>query len=126
MLRKLACAVFVMVVAVSFVVAEEWSGRITKIDGKNITFQKTKKGKDDGEAVVLNAEGATVAKGSFDKDTKKFVKGDEVKGGLKTLAEMVTKAGEKGVGARVTTDDSNKKATQILTTGKGGKKKAAE
>jgi hypothetical protein len=132
MIRKLACAVAVMVVAVGFVMADEFTATIHKVDGNKITYQKYKKGTKkgeaptkDGEAVTVSAEGATVAKGTFNKDTKKVEKGDAIEGGVKALAEMVTKSGEKGVTARITTSDDNKKATQILVTGGGGKKKKA-
>lgn len=130
MIRKLVCAVAVMVVAVGFVMADEFTATITKVDGGKITYQKMKKTKKgepaakDGDPVVINAEGATVAKGTFNKDTKKLEKGDAIEGGVKGLAELVTKAGDKGVNARITTDADNKKVTEILVT--GGKKKAAE
>jgi hypothetical protein len=127
MIRKLACAVTVMVAAVGFVMADEYAAVVTKVDGNKITLCKTKKvGKktEKGEEMVVEAASdATVAKGTFNKDTKKVEKGDAIEGGVKGLRKLVTDAGEKGVNVRVTTDDTSKKATQILIT--GGKKKAA-
>lgn len=128
MIRKLACAVAVMVVAVGFVMADEFTATITKVDGDNITYQKFKKAKKgqpaekDGDAVKANAKGATIAKGMFNKDTKKIEKGDAI--AASALAEMVTKSGEKGVAARITTEGD--KVTQILVTGGGKKKKDAK
>lgn len=132
MIRKLVCAVAVMVVAVGFVMADEFTATITKVDGNKITYQKFKKVKKGeapekiGDAVEISAKDATVAKGTFNKDTKKVEKGDAIEGGVKGLAELVTKSGEKGVPARITTSEDGGKGTasQILVT--GGKKKAAE
>jgi hypothetical protein len=114
-----------MVVGVGFVMAEEWNGIITKVDGDKITFQKTKKvnkkNENDGDPVTISVtKDAKIAKGMFDKETKKIVAGDAIEGGLK--ADVFTKASDKGVAARVTTDADNKNVTQILVT--GGKKKA--
>ena len=127
MVRKLFCAVFVMVVAVTFVAADEFVAVITEVKGDNVTFQKYKKaekkgekGEKDGDPVTLPAKDATVAKsGKFNKDDKKFDVGEKIEGGLK--ASEFVKIGEKGVRAQITTDADKKNITQILVI--GGKKK---
>jgi hypothetical protein len=122
MFRKLVCAMFVMVLAVSFVFAEEFQASITKVDGNKVTYQKMKKGKKEGDAVTVElAKDAKILKGTFNKDTKKLEDGDAIEGGLK--AEMFSKATEeKGVNATITTDDDKKTITKIVI---GGKKKKA-
>jgi hypothetical protein len=122
MIRKLACAAFVMVVAVSFVMADEFTAQITKVDGNKITYQKMKKKAKDGDPVTIEvAKDAKISNGKGAKG--KFEATEEIKDGLK--AEVFSKASEdKGVNARITTDADNKKVTQILVI--GGKKKAAQ
>jgi len=129
MIRKLVCAMFVMLVGIGFVMAEEITATITKVDGDKITYQKMKKAKKgqpaekDGDPVTISvAKDAKIVKGAFNKDTKKVEPGDAIEGGLK--ADLFSKIGEKGVNARITTDADNKKVTQIMVT--GGKKKAAQ
>jgi hypothetical protein len=119
MIRKLVCAMFVMVVAVGFVMADEFTAFVTKVDGNKITYQKYKKKDKDGDPVTI--EVAKDAKVSYGKGAKgKFEATDEIKDGLK--AEVFAKPGDKGVQTRITTDADNKKVTQILVI---GKKKAA-
>ena len=115
MVRKLVCTMFVMVIAIGFVAAEEFGAVISKVDGDKVTFKKTKKGKADGDDITLTAAGAKIAKGKKG-DDKKYTAGDAIEGGLK--ASVFAKIGDKGVAVRITTDDDNKKITQILTTGK--------
>jgi hypothetical protein len=134
MLRKLACALFVMGVAVTLVAADEFTATITKVDGNKVTFQKYKKGEKgkkgekDGEPVTLTvAKDAKIAAAKFNKTEKKLEVGDPIEGGLK--ADVFAKATEeKGVQARITTSDDNKTVTQILTFqfGKGKDKKTTD
>ncbi|HZZ78185.1 MAG TPA: hypothetical protein VFE62_06685 [Gemmataceae bacterium] len=120
MARKLALAVFAMTVCIGIVAADEFTAIITKVDGGKVSFYKTKKGKKDGEEVTLPAaDKVEVVKGKFNKDDKKFVAGDAIEGGLK--AELFTKISEKGVAARIVTDDDGKKIKTIMVV--GGKKK---
>ena len=125
MVRKLFCAVFMMVVAVSFVAADEFVAVITEVKGTNVTFQKYKKAEKkekDGDAVTLPVkEGSTIAKGKFNKDDKKWEAGDKVEGGL--AASELAKISEKGVRAQITTDADKKHITQILVLPAGKKKK---
>ena len=127
MFRKLVGALIVMTVVIGFVAAGEYNCVVSKVDGNKITCYKTKKVKGKapekvGEDFVLTVnKDAVIAKGVFNKDAKKFEKGDAIEGGLK--ADIFAKIGEKGITVRVTTDDDDKKASQILVV--GGKKKAA-
>ena len=132
MVRKMVCAVFVMAVGIGFVLADEVACRIEKLDGNTATCQqytqakKGAKAEKKGESYTVTiGKDCVIAKGTFNKDTKKFDKGDAVEGGVKALAEMVSKAGDKGgVSVQMTTDKEGGKGTasQILVTGKGGKK----
>jgi hypothetical protein len=124
MLRKLACVGIVMTFCLGICLADEFNAVITKIDGKNVTFHKVKfadKKFEKGEEMTMPASGKVkVAKGMFNKDTKKFEVGDEIAGGLK--AEPLANIGEKGVLAHIVTDADNKKITQINIMKKGKKK----
>jgi hypothetical protein len=128
MIRKLTCAMFVMVVAIGVAVAEEYTATLTKVDGNKITVQKYKagkkgmKGEKDGDPITITvAKDAKIANGKG-LGKGKFEAGDAIEGGLK--AEVLTKATEdKGVAVHVTTDADNKNVTQLLVV---GKKKAAQ
>jgi hypothetical protein len=121
---------FVMVVGIGFVMADEFNATITKAGDGKITYQKFKKAakkgeapEKDGDPVTINvAKDAKIVKGMFNKDTKKVEPGDKIEGGL---AADVFKS-EKGVAARITTDADNKNVTQIIVTGGGKKKKDAK
>jgi hypothetical protein len=106
MTRKLFCSMIVMVVAVAFVAADEFQGRITKIDGDKVTVQKYKgkgkKAEKDGDPITYDAKGVKVVGGKFDPDAKKVVDGDEIKDGLK--AEMFSKLPDNGLNATLTND----------------------
>src|SRR5476651_2013297 len=109
MLRKLVCAVFVLMVTIGLVTAGEFRASITKVDGNKITYQKYKKGEKgkkgekDGDAVTMEvAKDAKVAKGMFNTETKKLEAGDAIEGGLK--ASIFAKVSEeKGASVRITT-----------------------
>ena len=122
MLRKMVFSMVVMVVAIGFAFADEFTATITKVDGDNVTYQKFKKAKKgekaepDGEAVTISAKGAKVVYGTVTKG--KAEAGDAIEGGLTNKIF----AGKKGVSARITTSDDNKSITQILIT--KAKKKA--
>jgi hypothetical protein len=125
MIRKMLGAVCVLALSLGFVFAEDFGGTITKVDGNKITVMKKAKAKGEkGEEVVLEvAKDAKVVKGKASKgdDGKfKFEAGEAIEGGLKS--EMFTKIGEKGIGARITTNDDGK-VTTIMTMQGGGKKK---
>ncbi len=128
MVGKLCCSMVVFAVAIAFVGADEYIGKITKVDGEKITFQKmtkAKKGeksKEDGDPVVLTADKDTkFFKKTFDKDTKKLVE-EALPDGIKS--EIFTKIDpEKGLPASITTEGDTKKATKVVVG--GGKKKAA-
>jgi hypothetical protein len=116
-----------LLVTIGLVTAEEFTAAITKVDGNKVTIQKFKKGEKgkkgekDGDPVTLEvAKDAKVAKGTFNKDDKKWEVGEAIEGGLKadTFAKV---SEEKGAFVRITTDDDKKVVTQILVI--GGKKK---
>jgi hypothetical protein len=129
MIRKLFCSMFVMVVAISFVAAEEFTANISAVKDGKVTLQKMKgggKGKTaekDGDPITLPVtKDAVIAKAKgFGKKTEA---GDKIEDGLKN--DLFTKIDEKkGVNARITTDADNKNITQILVVA-GKKKKDAE
>jgi hypothetical protein len=113
-----------MTVTVGFVLADEYSGVLKKVDGNKITVQKTKKvdkkNENDGDPVVLTVNSdAVISKGKGAKGGK-FEATDKIETGLKD--DIFTKIDEKkGVNVRITADGD--KVSQILVI--GGKKKAA-
>ena len=115
-------AVCVLALSLGFVLAEDFGGSITKVDGNKITVMKKAKAKGEkGEEVTLEvAKDAKVNKGKYNKEDKKVETGDAIESGLKN--EMFTKIGEKGIGARITTNDDGK-VTNITVIGGGKKKK---
>ena len=84
-MRKMIASAVVLVVGLSFVMADEFTGVIKKIDGNKITVERKKKG-EEAKEMTLNASGAKVVKGMFNKDTKKVEAGDVLEGGLKNEA----------------------------------------
>jgi|SwirhirootsSR3_FD_contig_41_13504848_length_656_multi_2_in_0_out_0_2 hypothetical protein len=128
MFRKLVGALFVMAVVIGFSFAEEFGATITKVDGNKITYQKYKKkqkgekvAEKDGDPVTIEvAKDAKIVKGTVMKGKAEV--GDPIEGGLKS--ETFTKVPDKGIPARITTDDDKKVATQILVI--TPKKKAAQ
>lgn len=124
-MKKFVLAAICTFALVGVVVAEEFTATIFKCDSDKgcIEVKKGKKGEEPKEFKYDLAKNAKIAKGMFNKDDKKFTAGDAIEGGLKN--EIFTKAGEKGVAARITVADDGDdkgKVTQILIV--GGKKKA--
>lgn len=136
-MKKFVFAAVCTVTLAGFVMADEFTALITKVDGKNITYYKTKaaeggkKGKAEkvGDAIKgTAADKVTVAKGMFNKDDMKFTAGDAIEGGL--TADIFKNASDDApVNAVITIADSGPdkgKITQVLKAGgggKGGKKK---
>jgi len=117
-MKKFAFASVCVLAMVGFVVADEFTATITKVDGNNVTFMKGKKGEQtEGKAEALPT--VKVLKGMFDPDTKALKAGDPIEKGLKN--EMFTSIGDKGVKATITTDDKGK-ISQIVVGGGKGKK----
>jgi hypothetical protein len=137
-MKKFLFAAVCTLTLVGYVVADEFSAVITKVDGNNISYFKTKapeggkggKGgfgkaeKDGTEQKAVAAANVKVAKGMFDMESKSFKAGPDIEGGLK--ADMFkTIDAEKGVNVTLTIADSGAdkgKITSIVTKG-GGKKK---
>jgi hypothetical protein len=138
-MKKFLFAAVCTMTLVGYVVADEFTAVITKVDGKNISYFKTEAGKggkggggkkggggakkigDEQKAVA--ADGIKVSKGMFDADTKAFKAGDALEGGL-TNEMFKSIDAEKGVGVTITIADTGAdkgKITSIVT--KGGKKK---
>jgi hypothetical protein len=127
---KVFCSLLVLVISVSVVLAEEIRGIITKVDGDKVTFVKgtfnkeTKKFEKGEPQTLPVADSVKVVKGKFNKETKKTEAGDPIEGGLKN--DMFTKIGEKGVFATIVTDADNKKITEIRVSAGFKKKKDAK
>ena len=126
MLRKLACAVAVLAFGFSVATAEEIFGSIKKVDGKEISVTKFKKGEKKGEDVVLKlADKVKVVSAKFNREEKKIEPGDELEGGLKNA--RFEKIGKGGIFARIiTNDDGVVTEIQVMPAFKGkgkGKKK---
>lgn len=115
MLRKVIAASLVLVLSVGVAFADEIRGVITKVEGGKVTFAKMEgRGKDakKGEEMTLPvAKDVKVVKGKRNQETKKLEAGDALEGGLKH--KMFASIPERGIGALIVTDDSNKKITEI-------------
>jgi hypothetical protein len=125
MLRKCVFAFVLVAFSVGLLSAAELTGRITKVDGNKITFQEGKKG-EDKKFTFGDAKTYTVAKDAkVMKGGKKGAEPTALTGGLSN--DMFKTISEKGVMARITTNDSGQ-VTEIVTIGggKGKKKKDAE
>jgi hypothetical protein len=123
MIRKLGCAIVVLTIAIGFALADDFTAQVTKIDGKKVTYYKTKKGKKDGDAITMEVtKDFKVVKSKQDPDDKKKqIDGDEIKDGLK--ADMFSKASDDTpVTVRLFTDKDNKAIEKFRV--KGGKKGA--
>jgi len=119
MIRKCVFAFVVVAFSVGVLSGAEMIGVITKVDGNKITFKEGKKG--DNGLEFGEAKTYTVAKDA--KILKGGKKGDEptpLTGGLTN--DMFKNIGEKGVFARVTTNNSNE-VTEIHAFAGFGKKK---
>jgi hypothetical protein len=140
-MKKFLFAAVCTFTLVGYVVADEFSAQITKVDGKNVSYFKTEAGGKGGggkgggkggfgggkrvgdEQKATAADSCKVSKGMFDMDTKSFKAGDPIEGGLNS--DMFKNIdSEKGVNVTITIADSGAdkgKITSIVT--KGGKKK---
>lgn len=126
MLRKIVCIGVVLTMSAGVALADSFFALVTKVDGNKVTFYpfegKGKDAKKGDEKTMKTAKDVKVVKGKFNKETKKFESGDEIEGGLKH--KMFTELPEKGMFARITTDDDNKRIKEIsVFGGKKGKKK---
>jgi hypothetical protein len=121
-MRKFVCALIVTICAISIAVADETLGRITKIEGKNVTFVTGKKDAKKTYNLIRNAATKVVA-GKFDKETKKVIAGPALEKG--ELTKRLEAAGEKGVAAQVVTDGAIKDGATVteirVLKGKKGK-----
>ncbi len=116
MVRKMIGAVCVLALSLGFVLAEDFGGTITKVDGNKISItKKGAKGKKGDEVVLEAVSGVKVHKGKLNEE-KKAEAGEAIESGLKN--EIFTKIGEKGVGARITTNDDGKVTTILIMQGK--------
>ena len=124
-MRKLVCAVTLLVFCVGVTMADEIRAIITKVEGNNVTFKEAKKkGEPPGEEKTLPvSDNVKVVKGKRNPDTKKLEAGDDIADGLKNEMFSTDKLGENGVGALIITDDGNKKIVEIRVGGGGKKKK---
>jgi len=127
MLRKVVSALFLVALCVGISFAEEFTAAITKVGDGKITFAKTKFDKETkkfekGDPQTLPvADKVKVVKAKFNKESKKFEAGDDVEDGLKN--KMFSDIGEKSVGATLVTDGDGKKITEIRVFTFGKKKK---
>jgi hypothetical protein len=122
MLRRLISAVLALAVFAGVLLADEIRALITKVDGDKVTFSEVKgKGDKGAEKTLPVAPDAKIVKGQFNRETKKVEAGDKIEGGLKN--KIFADIGEKGLPARIITDDDNKTIKEIIVVGGKGKKK---
>jgi len=137
-MKKFVLGAICTLATVGFVLADEFSAQVTKVDGSNITYFKTKGGfggggkgggkggkggaQKDGDAVKATVvDGCKVLTGVFDMDSKGYKDGDPYEGGLKADA-FKNASDDMPVNVRIFTADDGKdkgKITKILVT-KGG------
>jgi len=122
-MRKFVCASIFVLVAMSFVVAEEIRVTITKIeDGKTVHY--TKKGKKKGDepikGTIALSPTAKVVMGTFNKETKKVDAGEAITEGTKADVFKT----DKGVPALLVTEGEGDKAVVTEIRVLKGKKKA--
>lgn len=112
MFRRSLAAVVVVLVVAGFVIGATVNGRITKVEDKKITanVKKDKKDKEGEEKTFTTNDKTEYYQGQGkDKDPKKI-----------TLDDLKKAVGDKGVGARIETNDDGV-VTKVTTF--GGKKK---
>lgn len=120
MLRKVICTFAIFSLGLGTLLAEEFMASIRKVeDGKISLVRFKKKGEKGEEATLAVAENCKVLTAKFNKETKKVEAGEPLPDGLKN--ERFKNIGEKGVFARIITDDDGKKITEIRVF--AGKKK---
>jgi hypothetical protein len=125
-MRKFLCAAFVIVVGVSFVLAEEFTATITEFkDGKlSVTKKGAKKGDEPIKASFKVADNVVVKKGTvkFDKKAKTVTveEGEAIADGLKNEIFGADKLKDAPVNARIFTEGEGDaaKVVKILTTEK--------
>jgi hypothetical protein len=141
-MRKFVLAAFCTVTLVGFVLADEFTAVITKVDGNKITYFKAKAGggkggkgggkgaQKEGDAITGTASASVkVIKGKFDPDAMKMVAGDPIEGGLTNdMFKMIDADMGVTVTLTVADDGADKgKITQIMKGGgKGGGGKAGK
>jgi hypothetical protein len=114
MLRKMVCLAIVLTLSAGIVFADDFTAIITKVEGNKVTFHpfEFKKDAQKGDEKTMKvAKGVKVVKGKFNKETKMLEAGDEIEDGLKN--KMFSEIGEKGMFARISTDDDNKSIKEI-------------
>ena len=124
-LRLSALAVVCALVFLGPVLADEFTTRITKIDGDQVTFQKKKKGGKDGKATdttLTAAKDVKVFKGRYDADAKAVLtQGKADPDGLRSKLLLSAEGGklpEGGVSAVITTEGQGDatRITKIVVT----------
>jgi hypothetical protein len=124
MLRKCVFGFVVVAFSVGVLSGAELTGIITKVNGTKITFKEAKKGEDKKfiKGEYLDAKEYTVVENvKVMKGAKKGEEPTKLTGGLTN--DMFKTIGEKGVRARITTNDSNQVTEIVVLGGKGKKKK---
>jgi hypothetical protein len=146
-MKKFVFAAICTFTLAGFVLAEDITAVIVKVDGKTVTYYKTKaaagkggkggggkgggfgKAEKDGDPIKGTViDKVAVLKGAFDPDTKAFKDGDAIEGGL--TSDTFKNASDDApvtVTLTIADDGADKgKITKIVTKGgggKGGKKK---
>ena len=117
-MRLFATAVTLAIFCFGVSNAEEFTCKITKVDGSKVTLNKSAKDQKVEDVTLTAVKDVKVCKGKWNKQEKKLEVGDAITDGLSAV--VFTKASEKAVRATVTTDKDNN-ITQILVLGKNRK-----
>jgi hypothetical protein len=131
-MRRLIASAVAVLFAITLATAEDIGGNLTKIEDGKATYIKGgkggKKGKKGEPATLEIAKGVTYNTGTrvFDKEAKKATYTKEKDLTEADVKDLISKAGEKGIGVRlITADDGDNKGKVIEIRVLQAKKKAA-
>jgi hypothetical protein len=119
MLRRVIYAGFLAGVSCGVAAADDFIAMITRVDGSKVSFRRVvvklgeKWGNYGDEETLVAAEDVKVHKGRRDRQTKKIEAGDDIPDGLKD-DPLKGLAPPRTLGARLITDDSDKKISKII------------
>ncbi len=120
--RTFVGAAMVTLAVFGVATGDEFIAILTKVENGRVTFVRAKFNKENkkfekGEPVTLPpATNIKVGRARFNKDTKKTEIGDPIEGGLKN--ELFNTLGPNGMPVRIITDDDNRRVLAIVVTGK--------
>jgi hypothetical protein len=111
MMARFCCTLLVLVACQGWLLAEEFTAVISKVEQGKVTYRRSPAKKKDAERVLPASKNCRVFLAQYNQDTKKIEPGDEVAGGLKN--DLFARIPPPGIDARVITDAEGKAITEI-------------